>query len=450
MGFLEQVRAAGVVGCGGAGFPAHAKFAAPTERLIINAAECEPLLRTDRWIAVNEADQVIRAVAAAREQLGAAEAVIALKEQYTAEIAALTAAVGRAGEAIRFHRLAGFYPAGDEQALVYEVTGRVVPPGGLPLDVGCVVSNVGTMAEVSRALDGQPFVDRLLTVAGAVAEPCMVRAPIGTPFLECLRLAGGLTEAEDIIIVSGGPLMGKPMTLEAAETAYVGKTTSGILALPARAKLWQCHTASDRQVRTRAAAACIQCSFCTQLCPRWLMGHPLEPHQIMRRFGGGRALEEMLDDPVIRAAQYCCECGVCELIACPMRLQPRKVNTQIKRALAAKGVRPTKGESGLSVRPFREERKIPTAGAAARAGAGAYYSTELAADLREATPERVCASLRGHIGAPALPAVRKGERVTRGQLIGEIPEGKLGARYQAPIDGTVAAADSGTITIDRG
>ena len=445
---LEQIRSAGVVGCGGAGFPTHVKLAAQgVDTLIINAAECEPMLRTDRFLMLHKADEIISAAAAVKAHLGAARAVIALKETYSEEIRSLQAAIDKAGAPIELHLLKSFYPAGDEQITVFEVTGRGVPPAGLPLDVQCVVSNAATMLSVCHAMQNRPFTQKHLTINGAVNGPCVIKAPIGTSFLDCLALAGG-TQIEDYIVVSGGPMMGKICSREEAATLHVTKTTSGFLILPTHTKLAQLAGASLRHMQNRARAACIQCSFCTQLCPRYLLGHPIEPHKIMRQFAAGKPLEDLLDSSVIRTAQYCCECGLCELVACPMQLNPRGVNRQIKQTLAAQGIRPIKGEAELQPRPYRAERTIPAGKAAMSAGVGRWYHTEIFHFI-EAKPTSVLINLDSHIGAPAVPIVRTGEKISFGQCIAQPPEGKLGVPYHASIEGTIEHAGEQTIIITK-
>ena len=440
--FLEQVRTAGVVGCGGAGFPTHVKLAARgVDTLIINGAECEPLLRTDRWLMRNQAAGIVQAVEAARAQLNAQRAVVALKADYSEEIAALKSAIANANAQIELHLLESFYPAGDEQVMVYEATGRVVPPAGIPLDVQCVVSNAATMYAVWQAMQGRPFTQKYLTITGAVREPCVIKAPLGTNFADCLALAGG-TDLEDYIIVSGGPMMGK---LLPDGDIFVEKTTSGFLVLPKTTRYYQNEAASLRHILGRARSACIQCSFCTQLCPRWLLGHPLESHKIMRRAAGSLPLEEQLDDPVLRSAQYCCECGVCELVACPMQLAPRRINAQLKQAYVAQNLRPFKGEAGLEPREFREERKLPTGKAALRAGVYPWYHRSITR-FAEVRPSEVHIALNSHIGAPALPCVKPGDHVELGQCIAKAPADALGVPYHASIAGVVECVN-GAVTI---
>jgi len=436
MGILEQVRAVGVAGCGGAGFPTHVKLAAKgVGTLIVNGAECEPLLRSDRYLMREQPAGIVSAIAAVKEHLGAARAVIALKENYTQEIVALKSAVSALNAPVELFLLKNFYPAGDEQVQVYEVTGRVVPPGGIPLDVGCVVQNAATMFAIWQAMQGRPFTQKYITMTGAVRSPCVIKAPLGTSLAECLELAGG-AELADYIIVEGGPVMGKVLN---KNEAFISKTTSGFLVLPEHARI--SHQISIKHMRNRARAACIQCSFCTQLCPRWLLGHPIEPHKIMRRTAGMIPLEDLLGDPIIQAAQYCCECGVCELYACPMQLTPRKINALIKQASQE---RPANGESNLQARDYRDERRIPSQKIAVRAGVGKYYNTEPKI-LIEADPREVSIAIDSHIGAPAEPVVNPGERVALGQCIAKTPEGKLGVDYHASIDGIVTSTGESII-----
>ena len=141
MNIVESIRAAGVVGAGGAGFPAHVKLNGKAEYVIANGAECEPLLRVDQLLMQREAKRVVRGVALAMEATGAARGVIATKAHYHDAVHALEQALGGRND-ITLHLMDSYYPSGDEKSIIFEVTGRVVPSGKLPLDVGCVVSNV--------------------------------------------------------------------------------------------------------------------------------------------------------------------------------------------------------------------------------------------------------------------------------------------------------------------
>lgn len=181
-GLTEIIKEAGIVGCGGAGFPTHAKYSGgPVETIIVNGAECEPLLQTDRYLMRNCARKLIRTADRIKEETGAKEFIIALKAAYTREIESLERAIEELGSSVKLHKLQSFFPAGDEQTIVYEVTGRVVPPAAIPLSVGCVVSNVATIYGIGDAFEGEPFTRKFLTVTGEVAHPTILRVPVGTP-----------------------------------------------------------------------------------------------------------------------------------------------------------------------------------------------------------------------------------------------------------------------------
>ncbi|MCR4615956.1 MAG: SLBB domain-containing protein [Clostridiales bacterium] len=445
MNLIDKIFNAGIVGCGGAGFPTHVKLNAKVEHFIINAAECEPLLRTDRYLMKTEANKIIEAAEAVQKQLSAADCTIALKAGYHEEIAALEKAISARGSSVRLHKMDSFYPAGDEQVIVCEVTGRVVPPAGIPLDVGCVVSNLATVYCIYNAMNDRPFIKKYLTVTGEVNNPTVLCVPIGTSFAECLELAGG-TPLSDYFVVSGGPMMGKPLTREQALDSVVTKTTSGFLILPPDCVQNIKNSTAIEHMLNRAKSACIQCKFCTDLCPRHMLGHPLEPNKIMRKVAGGTPIADMLDDPVIRNAQYCCECGACELYACPMQLQPRRINVLIKQEYAKQGIRPQKGEGEYTPNLNREYRKLPTPKVASRAGVGKYYHININS-FKEYTPGKVTIPLRQHIGVPAEPKVNVGDTVELGQLIAACPEGKLGTNYHASIAGKVTAVGD-KITIE--
>lgn len=439
MQLTERIKQAGIIGCGGAGFPTHAKYSSSQIRtILLNGAECEPLLQTDRYLMRNHAKELIRAADMLLQETGAESCIVALKRSYTRETAALEAAILEAASPIRLQLLDSFFPAGDEQTIVYETTGQVVPPAGIPLDVGCVVTNIATLYAIAGAMEDRPFTQKYLTVTGEVDHPIIARVPVGTPVSECLKLAGG-TRISDYIVVDGGPMMGRVMTKEEAEQAYVTKTVSGLIILPAGSSVAVRTTIPWERMANRAKSACIQCTFCTQLCPRALLGHPLKPHRIMRKLSMGRPIAELLEDQDIQNAALCCSCGVCEIYACPMGLQPRTVNTVLKRELARQGIRWSRPEGPWEALPERSMRKAPTERIAARAGVSPYEYIQID-ELREISPETaksVCISLRQGIGAPAIPLVKNGEEVKNGQLIAVPPEGKLGSFLHASISGTV-------------
>ena len=446
MSLLKKIEEAGIVGCGGAGFPTHVKLNAKVENLIINAAECEPLLRTDRFLMKNRPMDIIEAVEEVGKLVGAENCVIALKEVYKKEIASLETALYAKASKVKLHKMKSFYPAGDEQVIVYEVTGKIVPPGGIPLDVGCVISNVATMVAISDAMKDKPFCEKYLTVTGAVNEPVVLQVPIGTSFKECIEKAGGAS-VRDYSVINGGPMMGKVFSKEEGLSQTVTKTTSGILVIPDEARTVSSSTASLRQMLNRAKSACIQCSLCTQMCPRHMLGHPLEPHKIMRKLAVSSSFEDVLDNEDVKNALICCECGVCEIVACPMLLNPRRVNGVLKRLYAENGVRYQRTEDEFLADDNREYRKIPTKRAAARAGV-----LEFNKDIKKFESfetDEVVISVRQNIGTVPDIIVKDGDKVKKGDKIAVIPEGKLSANLHASIGGTVEIGD-GVIRIKGG
>ena len=328
MSDLELLLHGGVVGGGGAGFPLWKKLSAPAEQLLINGAECEPLLKSDQYLMRRYAKELAAAASRLAGIVHAREAVICLKDHYLPQIAALKDALVEKAYAppVRLHLLPTVYPIGDEQALVHSATGKTVPPGALPGAVGCTVVSVSTALNALRALEGKPVTQRFVTVAGEVRRPGVYRAPVGMPVSLLLEEAGGVT-VRDYRLILGGPMMG-PLAAENSENV-VTKTLGGVLVLPAEHTLVRHVLLSMEHARVRARSVCIQCRTCTDLCPRHLLGHPIYPHLTMRAFAAGDRLEP--------SAALCMECGICELYACPMGLNPRRIQQAQKAALRASG-----------------------------------------------------------------------------------------------------------------
>ena len=224
---IAQVQSAGVVGAGGAGFPTHVKLNAKADTVIINGAECEPLLRVDQQLMDLQAEKLLTALDLIVDQVGAEKGVVALKEHYHAAAESLRKALP-AHPKLSVHLLGAFYPAGDEQVIVYEVTGRIVPEGGIPLAVGVVVTNVETALNVLDASQGKPVVEKYVTLTGAVRAPKTVKVPLGITVAQALALAGG-PDVADYKVINGGPMMGKIVGVDSAVT----KTTKGLIVVPA-------------------------------------------------------------------------------------------------------------------------------------------------------------------------------------------------------------------------
>ena len=218
-----KVREFGVVGAGGAGFPTHVKLAAKDiDTYLINGAECEPLLEGDQYLMKHETALLAEAGKAVAEAMGAKRLVFGLKKKYVEEKKALEAA------GVEVVAVGDYYPLGDEVILIKEVTGRIVPEGGLPLQVGVVVSNVETLYNIALALKGQGVTHTFVTVGGAVAHPGLWLAPVGISAAELVALAGGVT-IKDPMFIDGGPMTGR---FNEKPDFVLTKTSNGILVVP--------------------------------------------------------------------------------------------------------------------------------------------------------------------------------------------------------------------------
>ena len=424
---LERVRSNGVVGAGGAGFPAYKKLERAVDTVILNAAECEPLLHKDKELLRRFTDEILAGMAQVMAQVGAARGIVGIKNKYEDLIATL--APKGASRGITVHALGDYYPAGDEFITVFECTGRVIPPGGLPGDVGCLVSNVETVLNIQ--LD-RPVTHKYLTIAGDVPEPCTVRAPIGASFGDVLRAVGADPSAVGHVLV-GGVMMGR---LANSMDEVVTRTTGGLLCFPVGHGLIARYL-TDAPARDRIGkSACDQCSFCTELCPRYLIGHPVEPHLAMR------GLEfNMVGDLMVLGSQFCCECNLCSLYACPEGLYPKDACADNKVMMRGKGLEhPAKGSTAVTPHSMQEYRHVPVSSLIKKLDLARFRNVGPLVDVKWEL-EAVRIPLQQHVGAPAVAAVARGDRVVEGQVIGAAPDG-LGVPIHASMAGTVVTVSS--------
>jgi len=416
----DEIRDHGVVGAGGAGFPTDVKYRKPLRTVIVNAAECEPLLHKDKELLLHFADDFFAGLKIAVELVGAHEAVIGIKAKYGEVIQALET---RLPKFARIKPLGDFYPAGDEFVLVYDVTGEVIAPGGLPLDVDTVVNNVETLINIGRR---RPVTRKYVTVAGAVRNPVTVCVPVGAPMRMAIAAAGGAT-SEPYGILVGGAMMGN---LAQSPDDPITKTTGGLIVLPDDHPLLRRYRRDWKATHRIGKSCCDQCVFCTERCPRYLLGHPIEPHKAMRALMFCPE-KEML----VVGTTYCCECNLCSLVACPENLDPKNVCVYDKQLVREAGLKWKGAPRGTH--PLMNGRRTPVASVIRKLGLSRFRNVgPLVAEMPRV--ERVVLPLKQHFGAPAVPTVRVGERVREGDLIGEIPGKALGARIHASIAGVVA------------
>ncbi|MBQ9064634.1 MAG: 4Fe-4S dicluster domain-containing protein [Blautia sp.] len=426
----------GVVGAGGAGFPTYMKINDKADTILLNCAECEPLLKLHRQLLYYHAYEIMQTFHMIAETVGAKEAIIGIKKSYVQTVNALMAHIEEFPE-MRLHLLDEVYPMGDEVVLIYEATGRVVRPGGLPIEQGVAVFNVETVYNVYRAVkSGKPVTDKYVSVVAEVSEPVTVRVPLGATLDEVVACAGEVTVKDPVYFV-GGPMMGRI----GAGSDPVTKTTNAILVLP------KDHVIISKKNRTssidlkRAASICCQCNTCTDLCPRHNLGHPIDPARFMRA-ASNHDFQDL--NPYINSS-FCCSCGVCEMYACPQSLAPRTLLADMKAGLRTKGIRPPQGVVPVPVKESREYRKVPEERLMARLGLS-RYDKDAPMDERLVAVPKVTILLSQHIGAPAKAIVKAGDMVTRGQMIAEPAEG-LSVGIHASICGKVTEVTDRQVVI---
>lgn len=426
----------GIVGAGGAGFPTYAKLNENAETLILNCAECEPLLRLHRQLLEKYAQEIVETFHLIGQAVGAKELVIGIKKAYTKTIDALNGVIGAYPE-VRLGLLDEVYPAGDEVVLIYEVTKKVVRPGGLPIEQGVAVFNVETVYNAYRAINqSTPVVDKLVSVVAEVDHPVTVRVPIGTTIEDTVRLAGNITTKNPVYFI-GGPMMG----FIGSGSQPVTKTTNAVLVLPEEHLIIQKKRKKTSIDLKRAAACCCQCSMCTDLCPRNRLGHPIQPHLFMR----AATCKDIQEPNIFVNTMFCSSCGLCEMYSCMQGLSPRTLMAEYKAGLRANGLRPPKVEAA-PVGPEREYRKVPMERLMARLDL-TKYNKEAPLDESVVPVGKVKIMLSQHIGAPAQAVVKQGEKVTKGQMIAEPAKG-LSVGIHASIDGTVSEVTDKYVIIE--
>jgi len=429
-------REAGIVGAGGAGFPTYAKLTAGAEVYILNCAECEPILKLHRGLLEEHTREILMAMETVVKAIGASRGVVAIKDHYTSTIEAVEDEI-EDFPTLEIKLLPSVYPSGDELLLVREVTGRTVQPGALPISVGAIVNNVETVYNLYRAMENKPVTHKYVTVAGEVAEPKTVLAPVGMRFSELVALSGGAT-VEDPAYLVGGPMMG---TVGSARDC-VTKTTNAVILLPKNHEAIMGRKLKTGIMLRRAMSACCQCHSCTDLCSRYAAGYPIEPHMIMRILSnGGKG-----DMKAILGSFSCSGCGLCEVYACPQSLSPRLLINELKAKAKELGVKPPK--NAVAGEGARDEklRRVSSDRLAARLGLRKY---DVPAPITEAdiSCRKVRVPLDRYIGAPAKATVAVGDRVCCGDIIGAYSKKALSVNVHASIDGKVTAINDKFVEI---
>ena len=323
--FISAVRASGIVGLGGAGFPTYVKLDAKegVDTLIINGAECEPYITSDSVTLLSRGEEIIEAIGLMKKFIGIKKVIIGIEKNKKEAILNMKK-LAAGDDSITVKALPSSYPQGAEKVLIYNTTGKVVPAGKLPADVGCIVCNCTTAAEIADyRKTGMPLVKKCVTVdGGAVKSPQNVVVPIGTSLADVFEFCGGFS-GEPEKILYGGPMMGISVP---SPDSPVLKNTNAILAF------------GKADATAPRTTACIHCGRCVNHCPLGLV-----PTEIEKAYKAksGELLEKL-------QVNLCMECGCCSYI-CPAKrplVQTNKLAKATLRDYIAKKQAKAKEESG--------------------------------------------------------------------------------------------------------
>lgn len=432
---------AGIVGAGGAGFPTHKKLSPEIKQIVINAAECEPLMMVDHHIFRKHLRAVVNIINMMLDATGAEEAIMGIKGK---NMHLLDPEIVREmeGTRVKIKEIPDIYPAGDEVVLVYETTGKIIPEGAIPIMVGVMVINTETLYNIKKAIvDKEPVVDKYVTLAGDVPKDITVKVPVGMKIKELFE-AVGYGDLKGKAVINGGPMMGKLVDIE---NDVVTKTTKGLLVFPENHSIIQRKKAPLSMTLKRASAACCNCTMCTDMCPRYLLGHSIQVHKVLHV----ATHANLNDSESFLQSTLCCGCGVCTVMACQQMIDPQAVSMGAKAALAKAGYRRSGGLAPEKPRRERAQRLVPSEKLIDRLGIRQYVKETVKRKYMDFYPNEVNIPLSQHVGKPADPIVKVGDIVKRGDVIARTSTDALGTTMHASIDGRIKRIDNRFIAIER-
>ena len=427
---------AGIVGAGGAGFPTYAKLSNEADLLCVNCSECEPLMYTDFILNREEMAKIVKGAELIMAATNIKHTYLAIKV-HRAE--ALGYADGQVlGENVSIKYLPSVYPIGDEIGLIYETTGRLIKAGNLPITAGVIVMNAETVYNAHEAIvSGKPLVEKWLTIAGDIPEKFTLKVPLGMRVSDIFKQLGIKVDS-DHVIIDGGPSMG---SISSPDRAVIKKTTKSILILPKTTRCVENKQSNIDDMLRRAASACCGCTRCTEMCPRYQLGYPLEPHKLIRA-----ALNSAAEDypELIATASLCCSCGVCAEVCC-QDISPKDVILNLKKILAKNKIKFV-SDKDYPVNPDRPYRMIKSSKWKDMLGVLKFDAIPTYIP-KKLTAQRVEIPTSQHIGAPSIPCVNVGDRVNEGDMIATAGQGLSVPQY-ASISGKVVSCDPTKIVIE--
>ena len=432
---------AGIVGAGGAGFPTHRKFSDKVKQIIVNAAECEPLMMVDHHLLEHHLQALVDTLNILIDTMGADEAIIGIKGK---NMHLLDEKIVASLEGTRVHikEIPDIYPAGDEVVLTYETTGKIIPEGAIPVMVGVMVINVETVYNIHCAITkGQPVIQKYITIGGDTKEDITIKAPVGMKIKELLEAAGyGDLEGKEVI--NGGPMMGKLVDIE---NDVVTKTTKGLLIFPVTHSIIQRKKRPMSMTLKRASAACCNCTMCSDMCPRNLLGYDLQVHKTVR----AASHSEVTDAESFLQSALCCGCGVCTVIGCQQMLDPQAISMEVKGQLGRQGLRRQNNKAPEKVREERASRLVSSSVLIDRLGIRKYVKSKVERKYMDFEPNTVYIELKQHVGKPASATVKVGDKVKVGDVVAQTAYEDLGTTMHSSINGKVSAITDRFVIIEK-
>lgn len=426
----------GVVCAGGASFPISTKLGDHTKTLILNCAQYEPLLKLQTQLLERYAQEILRTFSLMGSILKADHVIVAMNKK-DEDVIEIVETVAQDYPNIVVKLFDGCYPSGDEVVLVYEVTGQLIGPNESLADLGISVFNVETIYNAYKAISfHEPVLDKIVSVLGEVEHPMTIKVPLGTRVEDVVKHAGGIT-CEKPVYIMGGPMWGHIGN----SVSTITKSTDAVLILPDEHSVVQKKKSNTSNELKRAAASCCQCMRCTDLCPRNLLGHPIEPHAFIR----AASYKDFHDTAIFINTMFCSTCGLCEMYSCIQGLSPRKLIAEYKAGLQANGIEKPEVMK-RNIDNERDYRKISMERLTARLDL-LKYNKDASINDENIQVKKVKIMLQQHIGSSLHVVVKNGDYVKAGQVIAESVE-EIGTCIHASISGMVCEINEKFIIIE--
>lgn len=426
----------GVICTGGVNLSAASKLEEQTKTIILNCAQYEPLLKVQTQLLNGYAQEILRTFSLIGATIKAEQVIVAMdeKDKDTIEI---VESIARDYPNITLRLFDGCYPAGDEVILVYEITGQVVGPNEKVSDLGISVFNVETIYNAYQAICLQkPVLEKIVSVRGEVKHPMTIKVPLGTRVEDVINYVGGST-CEKPTYIMGGPMWGSIGNC----VSTITKSTDAVLVLPEEHCVVQKKKGKTSNELKRAATSCCQCMRCTDLCPRNLLGYPIEPHAFIR----AASYQDFHNTDTFINTMFCSTCGLCEMYACIQELSPRTLISEYKAGLLANGIEKPEVEK-KEIDKDREYRKISMERLTGRLDLLKYDLGETIS--QETIPtKKVKIMLKQQSGSAVHVVVRDGDIVKKGQVIATTGDA-TGVYLHASICGVVCETNEKFIIIE--